>query len=67
MFELQYLIKSIGIYLLVCYGLYQIKHPKMFDENNGVKNFGLNGAVNYSLVGNNFVGSYLLFIINSRW
>ena len=37
-----FIIKSIGIYLLVCYGLYQIKHPKMFDENKEFKNFGLN-------------------------
>ncbi len=43
MFELSNtLIKAIGIYLLVCYGLYQIKHPKMFDETGEFKNFGLN-------------------------
>ena len=43
MFELSNtLIKSIGIYLLVCYGLYKIKHPKIFSENGEFKKFGLN-------------------------
>ena len=43
MFELSNtLIKTIGIYLLVCYGLYQIKHPRMFNENGEFKKFGLN-------------------------
>ena len=43
MFELSdILIKSIGIYLLVCYGLYKIKHPRMFHENGEFKCFGLN-------------------------
>ena len=36
------LIKSIGIYLLVCFGLYRIKHPKMFKPNGEFKQFGLN-------------------------
>ena len=36
------LIKSIGIYLLVCFGLYRIKHPKMFKPDGDFKNFGLN-------------------------
>ena len=43
MFELSdILIKSIGIYLLVCFGLYRIKHPKMFKPNGEFKQFGLN-------------------------
>tara|TARA_B100000035_G_C20971904_1_gene541452 strand:+ start:707 stop:934 length:228 start_codon:yes stop_codon:yes gene_type:complete len=43
MFELSStLIKSIGIYLLVCYGLYHIKHPKMFNEKGEFRTFGLN-------------------------
>jgi hypothetical protein len=42
MFEISdVLIKSIGIYLLVSYGLYQIKHPKMFKPNGDFKCFGL--------------------------
>ena len=42
MFELSdILIKSIGIYLLVCYGLYHIKHPKMFNTDGSFKSFGL--------------------------
>jgi hypothetical protein len=36
------LIKSIGIYLLACFGLYRIKHPKMFKPNGEFKQFGLN-------------------------
>ena len=35
------LIKSIGIYLLVCFGLYRIKHPKMFKSNGEFRQFGL--------------------------
>ena len=35
------LLKSIGIYLLVCYGLYHIKHPKMFTKEGDFKAFGL--------------------------
>ena len=35
------LIKSIGIYLLVCFGLYRIKHPKMFKPNGEFRKFGL--------------------------
>ena len=43
MFELSdTLVKSIGIYLLVCFGLYRIKHPKMFKENGEFRTFGLN-------------------------
>ena len=34
------LMKSIGIYLLVCFGLYRIKHPKMFKSNGEFKKFG---------------------------
>jgi hypothetical protein len=42
MFEMSdILIKSMGIYLLVCYGLYQIKHSRMFHENGEFKCFGL--------------------------
>ena len=36
------LIKSIGFYLLACFGLYRIKHPKMFKPNGEFRNFGLN-------------------------
>lgn len=36
------LLKSIGFYLLVCFGLYKIQHPRMFKENGEFKNFGLN-------------------------
>ena len=43
MFELSdILIKSIGIYLLACFGLYRIKHPKMFKPNGEFRQFGLN-------------------------
>ena len=43
MFELSdVLIKSIGIYLLACFGLYRIKHPKMFKPNGEFRQFGLN-------------------------
>ena len=43
MFELSdILIKSIGIYLLACFGLYRIKHPKMFEPNGEFRQFGLN-------------------------
>ena len=43
MFELSnVLLKSIGIYLLVCFGLYKIKHPKMFKPNGEFRTFGLN-------------------------
>ena len=43
MFELSdILIKSIGIYLLSSYGLYRIKHPKMFKPNGEFRKFGLN-------------------------
>ena len=42
MFEVsEILIKSICIYLLVCFGLNKIKHPKMFNENDEFRNFGL--------------------------
>jgi len=37
------LIKSISIYLLVCFGLYRIKHPKMFKPNGEFRRFGLKG------------------------
>tara|TARA_Y100000389_G_scaffold183280_1_gene200606 strand:- start:285 stop:515 length:231 start_codon:yes stop_codon:yes gene_type:complete len=35
------LMKSIGIYLFVCYGLYHIEHPKMFKEDRSFREFGL--------------------------
>lgn len=35
------LIKAISFYLLACYGLFHIKHPKMFDENGNFIKFGL--------------------------
>jgi len=43
MFELSSnLVKTILIYLFVCFGLYKIKHPKMFKQNGEFRNFGLN-------------------------
>ena len=36
------LIKSIGIYLVACFGLYKIKHPRMFKPNGEFRSFGLN-------------------------
>ena len=42
MFEISdVLVKAIGVYLLASYGLYKIKHPKMFKENGEFKCFGL--------------------------
>ena len=43
MFEFdETLIMAIIIYLGSCYILYEMKHPKMFDENNNFRSFGLN-------------------------
>ena len=43
MFEFdEILLTSIVIYLIACYILYEMKHPKMFDENGNFKCFGLN-------------------------
>ena len=43
MFELsEILLKSIGIYLLACFGLYKIKHPRMFKPDGEFRSFGLN-------------------------
>ena len=36
------LLYSIAFYLASCYFLYQLKHPKMFDEQGNFKCFGLN-------------------------
>lgn len=36
------LVTTIFIYLGVCYFLYNLKHPKMFDEQGNFKSFGLN-------------------------
>lgn len=36
------LLKSVGIYLVACFGLYKIKHPKMFKSNGEFRSFGLN-------------------------
>lgn len=36
------LLTAVFFYLLSCYILYTIKHPKMFDENGNFKCFGLN-------------------------
>lgn len=33
---------SILLYLAICYGLYEYKHPKMFKDNGEFKSFGLN-------------------------
>jgi hypothetical protein len=35
------LMTAIFVYLLACFALYQLKHPKMFDENGHFKAFGL--------------------------
>ena len=43
MFEFdEIIIITIIIYLGICYFLYNLKHPKMFDENGNFKCFGLN-------------------------
>ena len=36
------LLKSIGIYLVACFGLYKIKHPRMFKPDGKFRSFGLN-------------------------
>ena len=36
------LLTAVFFYLLSCFILYTIKHPKMFDENGNFKCFGLN-------------------------
>ena len=36
------LFTTIVIYLIACYILYNLKHPKMFDEEGNFKCFGLN-------------------------
>ena len=36
------LLTAVFLYLLNCYILYTVKHPKMFDENGNFKCFGLN-------------------------
>ena len=42
MFEIDAtLLKVICIYLMSCYMLYTIKHPKMLHENGDFKSFGL--------------------------
>ena len=35
------ILSSIMIYLISCYLLFSIKHPKMFHENGDFKTFGL--------------------------
>ena len=43
MFEYdEILLTTIIIYLGTCYFLYNLKHPKMFDEKGNIKCFGLN-------------------------
>ena len=43
MFEYdEILLTTIIIYLGTCYFLYNLKHPKMFDEKGNFKCFGLN-------------------------
>ena len=43
MFEFdEILLTTIIIYLGTCYFLYNLKHPKMFDEKGNFKCFGLN-------------------------
>jgi len=36
------LITTIAIYLGACYILYEMKHPRMFDDKGEFKSFGLN-------------------------
>jgi hypothetical protein len=36
------LITTLSIYLGACYILYEMKHPKMFNNKGEFKNFGLN-------------------------
>ena len=36
------ILSSVMIYLITCYLLFSIKHPKMFHENGDFKTFGLN-------------------------
>jgi len=35
------LLYALGVYLGVCYFLYRMKHPKMFDEQGHFRAFGL--------------------------
>ena len=43
MFEFdEILFTTIAIYLGICYFLYNLTHPKMFDEEGNFKCFGLN-------------------------
>lgn len=35
------ILSSVMIYLIACYLLFSIKHPKMFHENGDFKTFGL--------------------------
>ena len=39
--EYNVIIKTLIIYLIGCYMLYNIKHPKMFDEGGKFRCFGL--------------------------
>lgn len=39
--EYNVIIKTLIIYLIGCYMLYNIKHPKMFDERDKFRCFGL--------------------------
>jgi hypothetical protein len=42
MFEFnEKLLYSLGVYIAACYFLYQMKHPKMFDDKGDFKAFGL--------------------------
>ena len=36
------IISSVFIYLLSCYILFTVKHPRMFHDNGDFKTFGLN-------------------------
>ena len=39
--EYNVIIKTLIIYLIGCYMIFMIKHPKMFDERGNFKKFGL--------------------------
>jgi len=64
------LVISLFIYLLSCYLLYTVKHPKMFDDNGHFKCFGLHeGETIYpfwlvtTLIG---ITSYYLLLLRDR-
>ena len=64
------LVTTLFFYLVSCYGLYTIKHPKMFDENGNFKCFGLHQDETIypfwlvtTLIG---ISSYYLLLLKDR-